>query len=744
MRSIRELFVYPLSGLYHECHRIDYQGLATPEPLAATGKFCLRQVNDLWWHEILSRESIREITTRLANRYRVIRPDSPQHRAILANPDAFFEEVQIATRLVANLGAGARQYFRALETLQMFCSLYSDFISSPISLSLQEGLVLNELSSLLLSQEALNPITNPYLPFIEREIVPIVESSKPELLWLVGPIKMSTFAVALVTRKLFPTCHICVTGHATEYYSLNKITEFLKQNSVLFSVIDSIILDDFENTEPQLVECLRGEHDLNSVPNLLFSRLKERSTVNPSMKPSLTVSLRKFNTDIMQTPMSGGKQTLEFHSHDHPVSIPKVERSPRSVDPSEVVDARLWPNAKCYWDNCNFCAINRKYQTLGPNSFGDVKEVADYMASLSARGVRYVWSFDEAIPPKALGELARELIERQVDILWQTRSKIDRSFTPEICNLLGRSGLREIRLGLESASIRVLSAMGKFPSGWSLDFVEQIVSQFHSAGVSVHFPTIIGFPTETEAERAETFQFLRHISNVYPSVTFNMNVLGFDVASPLYENFEQHGITAIRYPAPAKYFLGNLVDWDCAEVPFDYFQCDHQRNSLMRQLLYPWLPSTALIPAYIFYRLAETSRATMVWKAQRQAANNWKDAIDPFDREGRFVTVGRLVRCSDTARSSTFIYDWNTHHNFETDARGVALLETLREPRTLKELALACGMPESELVAEIEQLYLMGIVTDADFLAPSAMDSLSTADETAVCYRVEIGAHYDL
>jgi hypothetical protein len=704
MRSIKELYLHPLTGLYYECHNIDYAALATATGVVPDGKYCLRPLNSIWWHDALSRETLETIVQRLRDCYRHTAPDVLQHRAVLADPEAFIAAVQEAPKTLANLGAGARKAFGALESLQVFCNLYSDTISSPFLLSLQEGLVVNELSSLTLAREALNPVTNPYLAFIERHYLPVLHSVEPNLLWIVGPIKMSTFAMAMMARDAFPDCHISVTGHSSEYYSLNKITRYLQQNTLLFSVIDSIVLDDFENTVPQLVECLAAEQPLDTVPNLLYADRGRTGSIlrggealgassrGDSAPGSASLIQLGGGSPIASTPLVTARRSLEYNTHHHPVSVPVEERTSGHVDPSEVVDIKLWPNAKCYWDQCNFCGINRKYQTLPQNSFRDAEEVAEYMLWQSERGVRNFWSVDEAIPPKTLGELANALIRRGADITWETRSKIDRTFTPEICDALGRSGLREIRLGLESASLRVLSAMGKFPDGWSLELIEQVVSYFHDAGVSVHFPTIVGFPTETDAERAETFAFLQYIIGKYPSVTFNMNVLGFDVGSKLFENYQDFGITTVRWPAPAKYFLGNLLDWDCAEVPFEYERLDQQRNDLMRRLLYPWMPTTATIPPYIYYRLSETSRATMIWKSQRYQAGTWRDAPPPLEEDAPLAVSPQLVVTGplDYGRFASdrryFLYDWGTHHSMECDSQGMRLLDALRSAPALPEL----------------------------------------------------------
>jgi len=669
MPEVRQLNLYPLTGLFNECHNIDLLGLTNACPPAVGDSNALRNLNNFWWHQATSFETLDRIVNELAARYRLVPADVPQHAAILAAPEVFKSRVQAALATVADLGAGPERLFSALETLNIFCNAYGDTISAPLALSLQEGLVVNELSSATLARDALSRSGNPYLEFIREHVEPILVESKPSLLWINGPIKMSTFAMAMLARQILPDVHISVTYHATEYYSLAKISQYLLKNEVLFRTIDSIILDDFENTMPQLVAALEGGHPLTSVPNLIFASDVEDEGA--------------LVRTIQETPILTAKNRSQQHNtHFHPVCDPEP-LSPSHVDPSEIVDIKLWPNTQCYWNNCNFCAINEKYQTLPANVFNEADAVARHLKALSSDGLRFFWSYDEAIPPASLKKLAAEMLAQGLSLQWETRSKIDRNFDEETCALLGAAGLREIRLGLESASTRVLSAMGKFPDGWSLDLIERIVSRFHDAGVSVHFPTIVGFPTETPTERAETYAFLQYITTKYPSVTFNINILGFDVASKLYKNFLEFGVTSVRWPVAAKYFLGNLVDWDCDEVPFDYATLDAERNAVMRQLLYDWMPATATLPVYIFYRLAETSRATMVWKARRQAMGDWSSGTPLEAAEGAlavspglcFVSTTEANRYSQGGRFTA--YDWDTHVQFSGDEEDRALIDAI-------------------------------------------------------------------
>ncbi|MFN9913132.1 MAG: methyltransferase, partial [Pirellulaceae bacterium] len=53
---------------------------------------------------------------------------------------------------------------------------------------------------------------------------------------------------------------------------------------------------------------------------------------------------------------------------------------------------------------------------------------------------------DEAAPPKALKALAQELLRRGRTISWWGNIRFEKSFSPEVCQLLARSGCIAITL----------------------------------------------------------------------------------------------------------------------------------------------------------------------------------------------------------------------------------------------------------------------------------------------------------
>lgn len=102
---------------------------------------------------------------------------------------------------------------------------------------------------------------------------------------------------------------------------------------------------------------------------------------------------------------------------------------------------------------------------------------------------------DEAAPPKILKALAELLIARKVYITWWTNIRFEKTFTPELCALLAKSGCIAVTGGLEVASDRLLEKMNK---GVDIAQVAKVTQAFSDNHIMVHAYLMYGFPTETE------------------------------------------------------------------------------------------------------------------------------------------------------------------------------------------------------------------------------------------------------
>lgn len=595
---MRELNVGSLGGLHYELYDLSPSRKCVTEILQRVKNApAFLDLNGVFWTQLLDPEHLRQLVRELSGAVSDWNELPDSFRAAIQYPEAFSKRVWEAGERIFRQNQPEREFFGCLETLAVACQIYAFLHGNGFELTVQEGYLLDSHSSLWLVQNCLVESRNPYLPFLKKNAWPALLEYQPECVWLNGRLTLANMAVSRFLRLHFPEIKIFWVNEGSEYYAANKITQYLRFNEPLFEVLDGIVLFDCSETRRRLSGCLKRGGDWGEIPNFLYI---DRS--------------------------SGGEPEIRQTAYQH-LSFPRIPEVIRrtecgaeknlgddEVSPAELVNVRLFPGETCFWRKCAFCGINSKYpQPLCATSREElwpVDSAVDCLIELEKTGIRYFWAIDEAIPAETLSALAECLQLRGSGLQWQARSR----FSPKLPILAGQlaaGGLRELRLGLESASLRVLERMNKFGPEFSLTLVENTVAAFERAGIRVHCPMIIGFPMETAADRRQTYEFLAYLRRKYRNFSFNLNIFALDVSSPMFADWDSYGISSIAFPCAPRYFLGNLVRWNCAEEPFVETALREEQERVMRELLYPWLPKDALISPHVLYRLLETTRNTL-------------------------------------------------------------------------------------------------------------------------------------
>ncbi len=177
---------------------------------------------------------------------------------------------------------------------------------------------------------------------------------------------------------------------------------------------------------------------------------------------------------------------------------------------------RLWSDGRwnkltiahgCYWKQCTFCDVSLDYIARYERAPADllVDRIEALIAETGQTGFHFV---DEAAPPAALRALAETLIARGVTITWWGNVRFEKAFTPELCELLARSGCVAISGGLEVASDRLLALMKK---GVTVEQVARVTRAFTDAGVMVHAYLMYGFPTQTVQDTVDALERVRQL-----------------------------------------------------------------------------------------------------------------------------------------------------------------------------------------------------------------------------------------
>ena len=230
---------------------------------------------------------------------------------------------------------------------------------------------------------------------------------------------------------------------------------------------------------------------------------------------------------------------------------------------------RLWSDGRwnkltvahgCYWKKCSFCDVSLDYISRYDAASAEtlVNRVDEIVAETGQTGFHLV---DEAAPPKSLKAFSHELLQRNTSISWWGNVRFEKSFTPDLCNLMADSGCIAISGGLEVASDRLLKLMKK---GVSVAQVARVTKAFSDAGILVHAYLMYGFPTQTVQDTVDSLEYVRQLFAAGCIQSGYFHRFTCTVHSPVGLNPKEYGITLQALPAVAsnRVFAKNDVQFD--------------------------------------------------------------------------------------------------------------------------------------------------------------------------------------
>jgi radical SAM superfamily enzyme YgiQ (UPF0313 family) len=289
--------------------------------------------------------------------------------------------------------------------------------------------------------------------------------------------------------------------------------------------------------------------------------------------------------------------------------IPEQQTTPRTPRPAPALITPLfsglpldhyfslieWPNAMhkiwscgrwnkltlaqgCYWHRCAFCDTRldyiHHYRATAPDVL--LAQIEEIIRQTGQTGFHFV---DEAMPPALLGKLARQLIDRNLQITWWGNIRFDNAFTPELASLLAKSGCIAVTGGLEAATDRLLTLLDK---GFDLKQVTRVTRALSEAGILVHAYLMYGCPSQTSQDTVDSLEYVRQLFEAGYIHSAYWHRFALTVHSPIYDSPKAFGIRIPRLP-PSR-FARN-------EVPFiDTVKCDHDALGRgLRKSLYNYM-----------------------------------------------------------------------------------------------------------------------------------------------------------
>ncbi len=420
----------------------------------------------------------------------------------------------------------------------------------------------------------------------------------PDLVGITVPFPGNVYGalrIARIVKSEHPTVRV-VLGGGYVNTELRQLTD-----PRVFDFCDYITLDDGERPLLALIEHLRATDR-----PLLRTYVREGKKVVLKTTPELT-DLHHRET---------GTPTYAGLDLPHYVSLCEM------LNPMH----RLWSDGRwnkltvakgCYWKKCTFCDLSLDYIARYETATADVlvDRIEALVQETGQTGFHFV---DEAAPPAMLRALAERLIARQVAITWWGNIRFEKSFTPELVELLARSGCVAVSGGLEVASDRLLALMQK---GVTVAQVARVTRAFSTAGILVHAYLMYGFPTQTEQETIDSLERVRQLFAEGCIQSGFWHRFAATAHSPIGQKPDVYGIRLLREPQ---------VTFARNEVPFaDPTGCDHERLGVgLRTAIYNFMHGIGLdSDVRIWFDAPDAPRSTGRWS--KRGARSPKISVVP-------------------------------------------------------------------------------------------------------------------
>jgi radical SAM superfamily enzyme YgiQ (UPF0313 family) len=153
---------------------------------------------------------------------------------------------------------------------------------------------------------------------------------------------------------------------------------------------------------------------------------------------------------------------------------------------------------------CSFCSETIQW---GEYRKKPIEQLADQMVSLADKYHNRAFFMGDSLMNPYITALAENLVRRRADIQYDGYLRTDKPVTNKrLVKLWADSGLFRVRLGIESASARVLTLMNKKTSP---DVISEALKALSAQGIRTTTYWIVGFPGETEEDFEETCDFIR-------------------------------------------------------------------------------------------------------------------------------------------------------------------------------------------------------------------------------------------
>ncbi len=425
-------------------------------------------------------------------------------------------------------------------------------------------------------------------------------------------------------------------GHAysiTPPINLLSIAYFLQEAGYRCEIVDAKVEDyrnhDYEDALCVGISSMSGMQLRNGTEIAAFVRSKAPDVpivwggVHPSLVPESTVKhhlvdfvvrgegeetlvelVDRFRDNRAYTDVKGLSYQDEQGQVVHNPDRPFLDMNRIGILPYDLVDLKKYPLEKtgfplntsrgCPYP-CKFC-YNLTYNKRKWRSQSSEKVMTAINHIIDEYGIRnFLFQVDDEffINRKRVEEICTQIVDQKLDIEWSSFNRADllARYSPEFMQLLKDSGCKDLFIGGESGSRRMLEFIAKQIDPEDIIEASRKCSQF---GIVPIISFMTAFPGETKKDREETFALIDRINKVNPDAIIN-GIFSYSPypGTPLFKTAMENGLEELE----------TLEDWmnfqydDVRKIPWLTRNEKSKLFTICKLARFPFLSKTPDFPA---------------------------------------------------------------------------------------------------------------------------------------------------
>jgi anaerobic magnesium-protoporphyrin IX monomethyl ester cyclase len=215
------------------------------------------------------------------------------------------------------------------------------------------------------------------------------------------------------------------------------------------------------------------------------------------------------------------------------------------VHPLGFIEANIVASRGCVY-NCTFCAaarsLNKDYPVRERSANSIIKELSEIVANYPM--VTSIRVLDDLFL-KSKDSIAKAIeVFSPFSLQWRSMAHVQtfRDVDEDLMRRLKESGCKELFIGIESGSPKVLSQINKTKD---IPTIIENLTKVFKAGINMKGYFIFGFPGETEDDMAQTYQLALQLKNLAGDCGVNFRTSVFQYrpyhSTQIYHELESQG-----------------------------------------------------------------------------------------------------------------------------------------------------------------------------------------------------------